>query len=102
MRWSILYSKCPGQRATEPARAVEYGELRLTTSRWHGTILAKLAMVPQNLLNAYVSGPNAQNGQYKEGDLVASFPGCDRDGRDCAKEQQPFFEVLERKKQGYN
>lgn len=59
-------------------------------------------MVPQNLLNAYVSGPSAQDAQYKEGDLVANFPGCDKDGRDCAKEQQPFFEVLERKRLGYN
>ena len=58
-------------------------------------------MVPQNLLNAYVSGPSAQNGQYKEGDLVANFPGCDKEGRDCAKEHQPFFELLERKRQAY-
>ena len=77
-----------------------FGRTLLTSLRWHGTILAKLAMVPQNLLNAYVSGPSAQNGQYKEGDLVANFPGCNKEGRDCAKEQQPFFELLERKRQG--
>ncbi|KAH6618927.1 alpha-1,6-mannosyltransferas-like protein subunit [Boeremia exigua] len=70
--------------------------------QWHGTILAKLAMVPQSLLNAYVSGPHADKGMYAEGALVATFPGCDKNGHDCAKEQQPFFEVLERKKQGYN
>jgi mannan polymerase II complex MNN11 subunit len=69
----------------------------LTQSRWHGTILAKLAMIPQNLINAYANGPAApQNGQFKEGDLVANFPGCDKDGRDCAKEQQPYFEALEK------
>ncbi|KAH8717119.1 galactosyl transferase GMA12/MNN10 family-domain-containing protein [Phaeosphaeriaceae sp. PMI808] len=65
--------------------------------QWHGTILAKLAMVPQNLINSYASGPaNPQNGQYSTGDLVAAFPGCDKDGRVCAKEQQPFFDVLEK------
>jgi mannan polymerase II complex MNN11 subunit len=70
--------------------------------QWHGTILAKLAMVPQSLLNAYVAGPHADGGQYKEGDLVATFPGCDKDGRDCSREQQPFFDILDRKRQGYN
>ncbi|KAF1924651.1 glycosyltransferase family 34 protein [Didymella exigua CBS 183.55] len=69
--------------------------------QWHGTILAKLAMVPQSLLNAYVSGPSADKGQYKEGNFVANFPGCDKEGRSCAEEQKPFFEVLERKKQEY-
>ncbi|KAF2829637.1 hypothetical protein CC86DRAFT_344158 [Ophiobolus disseminans] len=64
--------------------------------QWHGTILAKLAMVPQNLINAYASGPaSPSNGQYKNGDLVANFPGCDKDERSCAKEQEPYFEVLE-------
>lgn len=58
-------------------------------------------MVPQSLLTAYVSGPSAENGQYKEGDFVAIFPGCDKEGRSCAEEQKPFFEVLDRKKQGY-
>ncbi|EAT84983.2 hypothetical protein SNOG_07517 [Parastagonospora nodorum SN15] len=65
--------------------------------QWHGTILAKLAMVPQNLINSYANGPAApENGIHKQGDLVANFPGCDKDGRDCAKEHQPFFDALER------
>jgi len=68
----------------------------LTVYRWHGTILAKLAMVPQNLINAYANGPAApQNGQFKNGDLVANFPGCDKDDRSCAKEQEPYFDMLE-------
>lgn len=67
--------------------------------QWHGTILAKLAMVPQNLLNAYVSGPASESyGQFRDGDLVAVFPGCDKDGRDCAKEMQPFLDKFERPK----
>jgi mannan polymerase II complex MNN11 subunit len=52
-------------------------------------------MVPQNLLNSYANGPaNPQNGQHKQGDLVANFPGCDKDQRSCAGEQQPYFDVL--------
>ncbi|KAI8935027.1 hypothetical protein NX059_008691 [Plenodomus lindquistii] len=67
--------------------------------QWHGTILAKLAMVPQNLLNAYASGPAApSDGQFREGDLVAVFPGCDRDDRDCAKEMQSYFDMLDKSK----
>ncbi|PSN61122.1 alpha-1,6-mannosyltransferas-like protein subunit [Corynespora cassiicola Philippines] len=69
--------------------------------QWHGTILAKLALVPQNMINAYASGPaNPKNGQFKEGDLVATFPGCDKEKRNCAEEQQPFFDVLEGKSKG--
>lgn len=53
-------------------------------------------MVPQNLLNAYASGPAAPtDGQYHQGDLVAVFPGCDKDDRDCAREMQPFFDKLD-------
>ncbi|EOA90770.1 glycosyltransferase family 34 protein [Exserohilum turcica Et28A] len=65
--------------------------------QWHGTILAKLAMVPQNLLNSYASGPaNPKDGQFKEGDLVAGFPGCDRgEGRNCPKEQELYWAKLE-------
>jgi len=67
--------------------------------QWHGTILAKLAMVPQNLLNAYATGPAAEkDGQYKDGDLVANFPGCDKDGKTCAKEQEAFWAILEQNK----
>jgi mannan polymerase II complex MNN11 subunit len=65
--------------------------------QWHGTILAKLAMIPQNLINAYANGPaNPQNGQFTDGDLVANLPGCDKDDRSCAKEQQPYLAVSEK------
>ncbi|KAF2036179.1 hypothetical protein EK21DRAFT_52951 [Setomelanomma holmii] len=65
--------------------------------QWHGTILAKFAMIPQNLINSYANGPaSRQNGEFKDGDLVANFPGCDKDGRSCANEQQPYFDVLEK------
>jgi mannan polymerase II complex MNN11 subunit len=68
--------------------------------RWHGTILAKLALIPQNTLNAYVSGPaNQKHGAYKEGDLVANFPGCGKD-HTCATEQKPFFDILDGQRVG--
>jgi mannan polymerase II complex MNN11 subunit len=57
-------------------------------------------MVPQNMLNAYATGPaSVKDGEFKDGDLVANFPGCDKGGRDCAKEQEAFWAILE---QGQN
>lgn len=89
MRWSTSYSTYSYKMSCRNSR--------LTHHRWHGTILAKLAMVPQNLINAYANGPAApQNGEFRQGHLVANFPGCDKDGRECAKEQQPYFDVLEK------
>ncbi|KAF2447260.1 glycosyltransferase family 34 protein [Karstenula rhodostoma CBS 690.94] len=65
--------------------------------QWHGTILAKLALIPQNLFNSYATGPfNPKFGKYTEGDLVANFPGCARDKPDCAAEQQPYFDILDK------
>ncbi|KAF2689739.1 glycosyltransferase family 34 protein [Lentithecium fluviatile CBS 122367] len=68
--------------------------------QWHGTILAKLALVPQNMLNAYASGPaNPKDGKYKEDDLVANFPGCAKD-HTCPTEQKPFFDILDGQRKG--
>lgn len=89
MRWSILFSEflCHVLTSVPP----------LTPNRWHGTILAKLALIPQNLLNSYATGPfNPKFGKYKEGDFVANFPGCAREKPDCAAEQQPFFDILDK------
>ncbi|GAB7352888.1 hypothetical protein MBLNU459_g3483t1 [Dothideomycetes sp. NU459] len=70
--------------------------------QWHGTILAKLALIPQRILNAYTSGP--AEGIYKEGDFVANFHGCQRDPqRDCEKEIQHLLirwrEITDRERQ---
>lgn len=65
--------------------------------QWHGTILAKLALVPQNLINAYATGPaNPKFGAYKEGDLVANFPGCTKDKGDCNEEMKSYFAILDK------
>ena len=65
--------------------------------RWHGTILAKLAVVPQKFFNAYAIGPsNPEAGPYKEGDLVATFHNCDWLERSCIKEQREYLEYLEK------
>jgi mannan polymerase II complex MNN11 subunit len=58
--------------------------------QWHPTILSKLVLVPQRIMNAYSSKDAAGDGTYKDGDLVIRFAGCDKGGRDCAAEAEPF------------
>ncbi|KAK3110246.1 putative alpha-1,6-mannosyltransferase mnn11 [Teratosphaeriaceae sp. CCFEE 6253] len=64
--------------------------------QWHGTILAKLALVPQRTMNSYTreaGGASAgEDGLYHEGDFTANFHGCQRDGaRDCEQEMAPLM-----------
>ncbi|KAI5304865.1 hypothetical protein KEM56_005791 [Ascosphaera pollenicola] len=63
--------------------------------QWHPTMLAKLALVPQRIINAYAGqaptpGPD---GLYREGDLVIRFLGCDQIGanRNCEAEMMPYY-----------
>lgn len=54
-------------------------------------------MIPQDLLNSYATGPaNPKFGPFKDGDLVANFPGCAREKPDCAHEQSAFLDKLEK------
>lgn len=66
---------------------------RLTGCRWHGTILAKLALVPQNRINSYadaIRGEASDAGVAREGDFVINFGACDK--RDCLPEMNPYLE----------
>lgn len=58
--------------------------------QWHGTVLSRLAIVEQRLLNAYTSG--AGDEKYVEGDFVAHAIGCEWSGRSCEEEIWPFWE----------
>nr|POE90687.1 putative alpha-1,2-galactosyltransferase c8d2.17 [Quercus suber] len=64
--------------------------------QWHGTVLAKLALVPQRIFNSYskdVVAPAAKpDGMYQEGDFIANFHGCTRDSaRVCEDEMRPLM-----------
>ncbi|KAM7208444.1 family 34 putative glycosyltransferase [Naviculisporaceae sp. PSN 640] len=57
--------------------------------QWHPTILAKMAIVEQNILNAYSTGKQGE--EYKDGDLVVRFPDCAAAGAQaCETEAQKF------------
>jgi len=60
--------------------------------QWHGTVLTKLALVPQRTLNSYTKGEAEE--RYSDGDFVAHLHGCDKDdtGRSCENELTPLYE----------
>ncbi|KFZ22744.1 hypothetical protein V502_02785 [Pseudogymnoascus sp. VKM F-4520 (FW-2644)] len=60
--------------------------------QWHPTILSRLGLVPQNILNSYSRAPaNGKTDVYKEGDFVINFEGCDTAGQPkCEDEAKPF------------
>nr|OQO26850.1 hypothetical protein B0A51_07810 [Rachicladosporium sp. CCFEE 5018] len=61
--------------------------------QWHGTVLSKLALIPQRVLNGYTKEvAGSEEGRYQEGDFVANFHGCARDPkRNCEMEMKPLM-----------
>ncbi|KAL2759409.1 glycosyltransferase family 34 protein [Sodiomyces alcalophilus JCM 7366] len=53
--------------------------------QWHPTILSKLAIVPQRLINSYVDGN--EEGGFQDGDFVVRAAGCGREGAPSCEEQ---------------
>jgi mannan polymerase II complex MNN11 subunit len=71
----------------------------LTCRRWHGTILAKLALVPQNIMNSYSSkdtGAASANGIFKDKDFIINFGDCDDPARSCELEMRPWFKKAQK------
>ncbi|KAF3386424.1 putative alpha-1,2-galactosyltransferase [Penicillium rolfsii] len=63
--------------------------------QWHPTVLARTALVPQRILNAYSkdSSGASPDGSYKDGDFVIRFPSCDEGkSRDC-DELDPYYSM---------
>ena len=62
--------------------------------QWHPTILTKLAIVPQKILNTYnidSPGRGGRDVMYKKGDFAVRLVGCELDSsRNCESE----FNVL--------
>jgi len=65
--------------------------------QWHGTLLAKLALVPQHTLASYSDRDKAaaiNNGVYEAGNFVISFTDCDQPNRNCKEEMRSWFQKL--------
>jgi len=59
--------------------------------QWHPTILSKLALVPQRIMNAYPKGQTVNESEaYRDGDFIVRFAGCEQAGRSCATQAAPF------------
>ncbi|MCJ1362944.1 hypothetical protein MMC16_002050 [Acarospora aff. strigata] len=63
--------------------------------QWHPTVLTKLALVPQRIMNAYntLSPSQAGSDLYKDDDFVVRFAGCEVDSkRNCEQEMGGYYE----------
>ncbi|KAL4780724.1 galactosyl transferase GMA12/MNN10 family-domain-containing protein [Aspergillus varians] len=64
--------------------------------QWHPTVLSRLALIPQRVINAYSKdSPGAGvDGTYKDGDLIIRFFRCDTDpGQNCEREMHPYYNM---------
>ncbi|CUS09554.1 unnamed protein product [Tuber aestivum] len=60
--------------------------------QWHPTVLTKLAVIPQKIMNSYPDVPGL-GGTYEDGDLLVRLKGCaEVKGRSCEKEFQKYLE----------
>ena len=68
--------------------------------QWHPTILTKLSLIPQRIINAYTVNIESRGGgkvTYKDGDFVVRAVGCERDRtRRCEEEMEPWFQQWKR------
>lgn len=59
--------------------------------QWHPTILAKLAIVEQNVIDSYSKGANGV--EYKDGDFAVRLAECAAAGpKACENESQRFVQ----------
>jgi mannan polymerase II complex MNN11 subunit len=96
MLWNISCSR-PHLLNEEPLTG-----LLMDTNRWHGTLLAKIALIPQSLMNSYTDKDAhlaSGKGLWNEGDFMVSFPDCDSAGRSCKNEMDLWFKVAEKHKE---
>jgi mannan polymerase II complex MNN11 subunit len=63
--------------------------------QWHSTVLAKLALIPQRVINGYYrKTATAGTELFADGDFVINFNGCDADAaRSCETELKPFWDL---------
>jgi mannan polymerase II complex MNN11 subunit len=61
--------------------------------QWHVSVLSRLALVPQRVMNSYTHGEKDDEEKYHDGDFIANLHGCQADDtRDCDQEAKPFYE----------
>ena len=58
--------------------------------QWHGSVLSRLALVPQGVLNGYTRGLEGE--EWREGGFVKNANGCEGEGRGCEAEVAALYE----------
>lgn len=69
--------------------------------QWHPTLLAKLAIIDQRMINSYnYKSPEkstpAFDSMWQPGDLVVNLKGCESRDRSCEAEMEHYFEEWKR------
>ncbi|KAH7040105.1 alpha-1,2-galactosyltransferase-like protein [Microdochium trichocladiopsis] len=84
--WNELYRHYRFQRAETHALS--------HVVQWHQTVLARIAVLPQNTISSYSTAKNGK--AYKDGDLVVLFKGCGGIGSgSCTSEAKMFKDKAE-------
>lgn len=67
--------------------------------QWHPTVLARTAIVPQRILNAYSrdSWDASPDGIYKDGDFLIRFPACDNTAISECEEMESYYVLWQKK-----
>ncbi|KAJ5949251.1 hypothetical protein N7454_000835 [Penicillium verhagenii] len=71
--------------------------------QWHPTVLARTALVPQRVLNAYSkdSSGAGPDGTYADGDFIIRFPGCEKvKAKECAEMESYYMQWQKKIKSG--
>lgn len=79
-----------------PSRVFGANLVKEHVVQWHPTILTKLALIEQRLLNSYgidIPSRGGKNSMYQENDFIVRLVGCELDSqRNCEKEMDPFYQ----------
>lgn len=64
--------------------------------QWHPTILTKLALIPQRLINSYsvdIASRGGKKSMYGDDDFVIRLVGCELDkDRNCEREMDHYYQ----------
>ena len=64
--------------------------------QWHPTIMTKLSLIPQRIINSYTAEISSRGGKavtFQEEDFIAHAVGCEKDAnRNCEDELDLWFD----------
>lgn len=65
--------------------------------QWHGTVLGRMALVPQTVMNSYAGAKPLEKEQYQDGHFVANVHDCGAENQPhCENIMRPYYEAYQR------